>query len=101
MTHHHPRRSGNVYVSDIGQGTVRKLTKSGNTFTSSTIATGFSTNWNTGLSVSSDGTLVYLTDSGNSQVYELSYSGTSWTKTLIGGAPLTYGSGTSGNIDGV
>lgn len=85
-------------------GTVRKLTKSGNTFTSSTIATGFSLNYYTGLSVSADGTLVYLTDPPRCQVYEVSYNGTGWTKSLIAGAATYYigsnGYGTCGNKDG-
>ena len=75
---------------------MRKLTKSGNTFTSSTIATGFGTYYFLGLSVSSDGTLVYIADDPNCKIYEISYSGTSWTKSLIAGSPTT----SCGNTDG-
>jgi len=99
--------SGNVYVSDTGNDTIRRLTYGGGVWTVNTIAglagaigsTNGINNGNRfrfpmGLAVDSSGN-VYVADEGNSQIRELSPSGGNWVGSTVAGLV-----GISGSMDG-
>ena len=99
--------SGNVYVADTGNSTIRELTYSGGTWTVNTIAglagnTGSTNGVNSGtrfrfpmgLTVDGSGNL-YVADEGNSQIRELSPSGGNWVGSTVAGSATD-----TGNIDG-
>ena len=97
--------TGNVYVADTGNCTIRKLTLSSGTWTSTTIAgsagvigsadgtgTGALFNNPTGLSIDSSNNL-YVTDSGNHTIRLVTPAG---VVTTLGGTP-----GVAGGINGL
>jgi hypothetical protein len=79
--------SGNVYMTDVGAGSVRRLAPSGGSFTVTTVTTGLSTGFWNAVTATSAGVL-YVTDAGSNKVYELVNSGGTWTRTLIAGGGL-------------
>jgi hypothetical protein len=101
----------NLYVTDSGNNTIRKLVSSNGTWRSSTIA-GLP-----GVAGNSDGTNnaalfrspqeiavdpqtnLYIADTGNSLIRKLTPVGTNWVSSTIGGVPDGYGSadGTNSN----
>ncbi|HEY3760175.1 MAG TPA: C10 family peptidase [Verrucomicrobiae bacterium] len=99
--------SGNVYVADTGNSTIRELTQSGGIWTVTTLAglagvtgstngvnTGNHYRFPTGLVVDGSGN-IYIADEGNSQIRELSPFGGSWYGTTLAGL-----AGTAGSQDG-
>jgi len=99
--------SGNVYVADAGNNTIRKLVPSGANWVVSTVAglalssgSADGTNSNarfrypTGVAVDSGGN-VYVADEGNNIIRKLVPSGTNWVVSTIAGQ-----AGSSGSADG-
>ena len=99
--------SNNLYVSDTGNGTIRKLVLSGTNWTASTIAgtagtngAGDGTNGDAqfnlpeGLTVSPSGNL-FVADTFNDTIRMLKLVGTNWVVTTIAGSP-----GITGTNDG-
>jgi len=99
--------SGNVYVADTGNSTIRELTQSGGIWTVSTVGglAGTTGNTNgvnqgnlyrfpTGLVVDGSGN-IYIADEGNSQIRELSPVGGNWYGTTLAGLV-----GVAGSQDG-
>jgi hypothetical protein len=99
--------SGNVYVADTGNSTIRELTQSGGVWTVTTLGglAGFTGNTNgvnqgnryrfpTGLVVDGSGN-IYIADEGNAQIRELSPSGGNWYGNTLAGL-----AGIAGSQDG-
>ena len=86
--------SGNIYVTDRTAGNVRKI--AAGTFVTSTIASGFSTGWGLGITVSASGVL-YVTDSGNYVVKQIAFSGGNWVTSTIAGSSGSSGSTNNAN----
>jgi hypothetical protein len=98
---------GNVYVADSGNATIRKLTRVGTNWVSSTIAS-LAGNSGSNDGANSDGRFsspsglvvdrsgnIYVTDSRNSTVRKLTQVGTNWVTSTIAGL-----AGSSGSADG-
>ena len=99
--------TGNVYVADDGNNTIRQITTAGWTWVVTTIAgkagtsgsadgTNNTTRFESpaGLAVDSAGN-VYVADYGNNTIRKITPSGTNWVVTTIAGK-----AGTSGSADG-
>jgi hypothetical protein len=96
--------SGNLYVTDYNNDTIRKVTPAGMVTTlagwpgmwGSTDGPGSSALFfgPSGISVDGSGNL-YVVDSGNSTLRKLTYAGGSWTVSTVAGSP-----GISGSLDG-
>jgi streptogramin lyase len=95
--------AGNLFVSDTGNYTIRKITPVGTNWVTTTLAgsvgmSGSANGTNTvarfngawGLAVDSAGNL-FVADGGNSQIREVTPMGTNWVVTTIGGGSW-YGS---------
>ena len=112
-----PDNSGNVYVTDQNNSTIRKLAPSGTNWVVSTIA-GLAPNYGTadgtnsaarffypgGLAVDSSGN-IYVADMDNNAVRKVSPSGTNWVVSTIGGIcagsrGLTDGIGSAARFNG-
>jgi hypothetical protein len=99
--------SGNLYVSDYFNHTIRKIAPSGPTWIVTTIAglpgvwgktdgTNTSARFNRPQGISLDGSgNLYVTDSGNETIRKLTPSGTNWIVTTVGGL-----GGASGSANG-
>jgi sugar lactone lactonase YvrE len=96
--------AGNLYVTDSGNNTIRKLAPVGANWMVTTIAgtAGFSgpadgTNGTaqfsdpSGIAVDAGGNL-YVADAGNQTIRKLTPSGTNWVVTTIAGTPYNFGS---------
>ena len=103
--------SGNLYVADTGNNTIRKLTPSGTNWVVSTIAglagnpgstDGSNSNsrfrYPIGIAMDGGGNL-YVTDEGNSTIRMLKPSGTNWMASTIAGLAGTNGSADGNNSD--
>ena len=101
--------SGNVYVADTGNSTIRLLTQSGGVWTASTIAglagsSGFTDGNNSaarfrfpmGLVVDGSGS-IYVADEGNSIIREITPSGANWSVNTIAGLARNAGSADGNN----
>jgi streptogramin lyase len=99
--------SGNVFVADFGNNTIRKLTPVGTNWVSSTIAglagvagtfegtnSGARFNGTAGLAVDNAGN-VFVADWGNSTIRKLTPVGTNWVSSTIAGL-----AGSPGHTDG-
>ena len=98
-------KAGNVYVTDIFNNTIRKITPIGTNWIVSTIAgkdefhpgelDGIGTNaifYNpTGIAVDAN-TNLYVTDGNGATIRRITPSGTNWLVTTIAGFPQTFGS---------
>jgi ribosomal protein S11 len=100
--------AGNLYVTDTGNNTIRKIRLLGTNWVTSTIAgTAGSSGSNDGtnataqfngpfgISVDKAGNL-FVADSGNNTIREIAPSGTNWATSTLGGI-----AGTDGHTDGV
>ena len=98
----------NVYVADMYNHVIRKLTLSGADWAVTTIAGLAGSSGNTdginsnarfngpyGLVVNGGGTVIYVADTGNNTVRKLTLSGTNWVVSTIAGL-----AGSSGSTDG-
>ena len=98
----------NLYVADTYNSTIRQLTRSGTTWTATTIAGTPNVNgtsdgtgngalfaYPNGIAVDS-GSNVYVVDSGNYTIRMLTLSGSTWSSQTIAGTP-----GVTGSADGV
>jgi sugar lactone lactonase YvrE len=84
---------GNLYVTDIENQTIRKLTKSGSSYTVDTITSPVFNN-HQGIAVDSDG-VIYVADSNHHTIRKLTKSGSVYTVTTIAGSGFPgYGDGT-------
>jgi len=98
----------NVYVTDLYNHTIRKLTLSGTNWVVSTIAglagssgsadgTNSDARFNGPYGITVDGnTNIYVADTGNDTIRKLTPSGTNWVVSTIAGL-----AGSSGSIDGI
>ncbi len=86
--------SGNVYVSDTGNGMIKKFSPSGSTYTVTTVASGLSSPM--GLAFDSQGNL-YVAESGNNAILKISL--TTGTVTVVAGKRGSHGfSGDNGLV---
>lgn len=95
--------TGNIYVADYGNDSIRKITPAGTDWVVSTIAGtvnggsadgtngGAQFNEPSGITVDKSGNL-YVADAYNSTIRKLAPSGTNWVVTTIAGTAQSYGS---------
>lgn len=105
-------RAGNLFISDSGNFTIRKLTKFGTNWVSSTIAgrsgvRGSADGTNSdatfgasnGLALDANGNLL-VADPGSETIRKITQVGTNWVVSTIAGLPGGYGT-TDGTNDGI
>ena len=97
----------NLYVADTYNSTIRRLSRSGTTWTAATISgspgvtgtsdgTGSGANYSTPYGIAVDsGSNVYVADSGNATIRMLTLTGSTWSSQTIAGTP-----GVTGTADG-
>jgi len=105
-------RACNLFISDIGNSTIRKLTRFGTNWVSSTIASrsgvrGSADGSNSdatfgapnGLALDANGSLL-VADPGSETIRKITLVGTNWVVSTIAGLPGAYGT-TDGTNDGI
>jgi sugar lactone lactonase YvrE len=104
-------RAGNLYVTDGGNNTVRKLTPVGASWVSSTIAGAADVpgtndgmngaarfNYPSGIAVDATGTNLYVADTFNDTIRRVAHVGANWVVSTIAGQALNNGSNDGTNL---